>query len=382
MDRTTEGSGPNLGEELRPELLARARRMLGRHHDAAEDVVQEAFLHLLRRVAEGTPPRERRPWLHAVVASLCIREAARARRRAGGGLAGIAATGGDPADVAQVRAEVRWAFGAVAGLPEREHAALLDDLAGVRGPREGANARHQALHRARRKLRSLRSAAWGVVPLPGLLGRGAMAGGAAAGVGPGAIIPGAVMKVSILASAAAIAAAGGGHVLGPVGGSAGDARAGVRDPSEARAGPLRATPLPRAARTAPGRGEAPGTAGGGGPSDRAAQSRGAAVGSGMATPAPLADPGPHHPPVPGPDRGAGPGDRPGLGGDEPMPASAVDEPDDGDGPASFSPAGELDEDADAPEDEGKVPGPSAEDGEAAPDGADAGGDSGEPDPGG
>lgn len=200
--------------ELRSELVAHARRILGDEGARAEDVVQEAYVHLLRRAGDGEAPHSPRPWLHSVVHSLCLRELGRRRRHQPTEIESLAAPGADPAELAQIAAEVRWALAGVAALPEREQATMVADLAGVAQGREGANARYQALHRARQKLRELRREAWALVPLPLLrwsrLGGPAHAG--AGGAAPAAIATGGVAKGALAAGATALALAGG-HVV-------------------------------------------------------------------------------------------------------------------------------------------------------------------------
>ena len=193
------------GVEHRAELLARARGILGRDADRAEDVVQEAYVHLLRRVGEGAAPHAPRAWLHSVVASLCLREL-RGRRAEPLTAEPPASAADDPARRAVVAAQLRWAVASVAALPAREREALLADLAGRPPAREDANARHQALHRARRKLRALREAAWSLGPVPLLrwarrvAAQLPTAGGAAKGA---------------VSAAAVVAAVAGGHLVAP-----------------------------------------------------------------------------------------------------------------------------------------------------------------------
>ena len=121
-----------LFEELRPVGFAVAYRMLGSVSEA-EDIVQEAFLRLHRRPAEGERIDSPRAYLATVVTRLCIDHlrSARARREtyvealpeplvgepgaaapliAGSGAAGIADAGGDPASRAEMADSLSLAF--------------------------------------------------------------------------------------------------------------------------------------------------------------------------------------------------------------------------------------------------------------------------------
>lgn len=211
--RSDRTGTPKEAFEFRPELVAHARRRLGPESDAAEDVVQEAFVHLLRRTREGNPPREARPWLYKVVSSLCLRERARARRQPPTEAHDRATSSVDPAGIAELNAELRWALTRVADLPARERATLIADLAGLPQSHDGANARYQALHRARRKLRTLRAESWGLLPLPLIRWRmpfGAGGTGVAAGVGaaPTALAAGGIVKVAVVVASAVVALGG------------------------------------------------------------------------------------------------------------------------------------------------------------------------------
>jgi RNA polymerase sigma factor (sigma-70 family) len=121
-----------LFEELRPVGFAVAYRMLGSVSEA-EDIVQEAFLRLHRRLAEGERIDSPRAYLATVVTRLCIDHlrSARARREtyvealpeplvgepgtaapliAGSGAAGFADAGGDPAGRAEMADSLSLAF--------------------------------------------------------------------------------------------------------------------------------------------------------------------------------------------------------------------------------------------------------------------------------
>jgi len=159
----------------RAELVARARRELGPFAASAEDVVQDAYLHLLRRARQDTAPLRVRPWLHTVVRSLCAEERRRREReQPSTALEAVPTLGLDPHERATAIAETRWLFGRIAALPQRERQAVLGTLTGVRGG-PGANALHQALHRGRTRLRAAREAAWtALIPLRIWLGGGGL----------------------------------------------------------------------------------------------------------------------------------------------------------------------------------------------------------------
>ena len=172
---------------------------------------------------------------------------------------GGAAPSGDPAQIAQVQAELRWALSRVADLPAREQAVLIADLVGVPQERDGANARYQALHRARRKLRAIRAEAWGLLPFPlirwpTLFGSGHA--GLAAGVGgaPGALAGAGIVKGAVVA-ASVVVALGGGQMLASIPGpeSPPAAPTVVSAPTIRPAGPLLAAgPASGQAADAPG----------------------------------------------------------------------------------------------------------------------------------
>ena len=183
--------------------------------DRAEDVVQEAYVHLLRRTRTGIP-HSPRPWLHSVVSSLCLRELNRRRRHQPTEIESLAAPAADPAELAQTAAELRWALAGVASLPDRERASVIADLAGIeqgRGGRTPATRRCTApdtscaTSAGRRgpscPSRSFAGPAWAGRRRPG---RG---GGASA---PAAIATGGVAKGALVAAATVVALAGG-HVV-------------------------------------------------------------------------------------------------------------------------------------------------------------------------
>jgi RNA polymerase sigma factor (sigma-70 family) len=156
----------------RAELLAFARRVLGGEGSHAEDVVQEAYLRLAEQGAAGRGPDDDRRWLFRVVRNLALDERRRARHSAPMPEDGFAAAAAGPGDVLEHREAAERTLQEVAALPPRQRRALVLDQAGMpaaeiaRRMATSENAVHQALFRARRRLRNARSAAWGVVPLP------------------------------------------------------------------------------------------------------------------------------------------------------------------------------------------------------------------------
>ncbi|WP_187369396.1 RNA polymerase sigma factor [Baekduia soli] len=139
-------------------LEAYARRILGEHRAAAEDVVQEAFLRTHRiLVRQPGRPIALRPWLYAVVRNAALDEL-RGDHRGRVDLAD-AAGGADPAAVATSRAALRDLLGRIAGLPDRQRSALLqhavgglahEDVARNLGTSTGAS--RLLVHRARAAL--------------------------------------------------------------------------------------------------------------------------------------------------------------------------------------------------------------------------------------
>ncbi len=151
-----------------------ARRVLGERADGAEDVVQEAYLRLLALAANDDAPESARPWLFRVVRNLAIDERRSAARRATptaalDELASIYSD--DTAAIAERNHELAGALASVAALPPQERRAIEMDQAGIGAQRIAAeldttpNAVHQALFRARRRLRNARAVAWGLIPV-------------------------------------------------------------------------------------------------------------------------------------------------------------------------------------------------------------------------
>lgn len=118
--------------------MARARGELGLWADAAEDVVQEAYIHLIDRTEAGEAPRSPRAWLHAVVRSRCADERRRRARERPGDLASSPSPTPGPDETAVVAAEMRWCLAQVAALPANEREAILDQVAGRSAGESGA----------------------------------------------------------------------------------------------------------------------------------------------------------------------------------------------------------------------------------------------------
>jgi RNA polymerase sigma factor (sigma-70 family) len=163
-----------LFEELRPVGFAVAYRMLGSVSEA-EDIVQEAFLRVHRKLEDGERIESPRAYLATVVARLCIAHlrSARARRESYvealpepliGEPGGDVAAGGDPAAHAEVADSLSLAFLVLLESlsPEQRAAFLLrevfdypyDQIAAIVATSEG-NAR-QLVARARRHVEQRR----------------------------------------------------------------------------------------------------------------------------------------------------------------------------------------------------------------------------------
>jgi RNA polymerase sigma-70 factor (ECF subfamily) len=151
-----------------------ARRVLGDRSDTAEDVVQEAYLRLLGLAASDEAPTSARPWLFRVVRNLAIDERRSAARRADPvadtAILGTAALD-DTAELVEQREVIAEAFRDIAALPPRERRALEMDQAGIGAQAIAAelgttpNAVHQALFRARKRIRAGRAVVWGLIPI-------------------------------------------------------------------------------------------------------------------------------------------------------------------------------------------------------------------------
>ncbi len=160
--------------EHREELVRYVRRLLGAQAEVAEDVVQEAYLRLHQRAAEGSPVRDARPWLFRVARNLALDERRRSRRgdAALSSLGVMTAPPRGPLEVLQGREEAREALRGIESLPPNERRTMILDQAGLapaaiaRRVGTTTNAVHQSLFRARRRLRDARAAAWGLLPVP------------------------------------------------------------------------------------------------------------------------------------------------------------------------------------------------------------------------
>ena len=104
-------------------LVAFAARMLGRR-DLAEDVAQEAFVHVHRAARRYRPEAKFTTWLYRIAANLC-RDAQRRASRAPASLDEETAPGRDPGpDPLEARERIERVRRAVAALPERQRLAV------------------------------------------------------------------------------------------------------------------------------------------------------------------------------------------------------------------------------------------------------------------
>jgi len=143
-----------------PRLLGVAARMLGDRGEA-EDVAQEAFLRLWRQAGRWRPGAAMfDTWLHRVTLNLCYDRLRRRREVLSDVVPDRAdpAAGADQAMIDQAR-DARLAA-AVAGLPERQRAALvlqyyegLSNIEAAAAMEIGVEALESLLSRARRSLR-------------------------------------------------------------------------------------------------------------------------------------------------------------------------------------------------------------------------------------
>ena len=187
-----------LVREYRPQLLNHARRRLS-CNESAEDAVQETLVRALRAMPRFNGNYQVRPWLHRILANVCIDEGNR-RRREGEKTVRIAVndTALQPTPSVETELGLDIDFSdvadAVEGLSEPYREALqmrfveelsYDEMAKATGVSED-NARAR-VSRARTALRAaLRVAAFVPVALAGLLRRGERAASAVAGHGSGA----------------------------------------------------------------------------------------------------------------------------------------------------------------------------------------------------
>ncbi|WP_419551570.1 sigma-70 family RNA polymerase sigma factor [Candidatus Poriferisodalis sp.] len=187
-----------LVREYRPELLNHARRRLS-CHESAEDAVQETLVRALRAMPRFNGNYRVKPWLHRILANVCIDEGNR-RRRESEKTERAAVNGTALQPTPSVETELGLDIDlsdiadAVEGLSEPYREALelrfveelsYDEMAKATGVSED-NARAR-VSRARSALRAaLRVAAFVPVALVGLLRRGERAASAVAGHGSGA----------------------------------------------------------------------------------------------------------------------------------------------------------------------------------------------------
>lgn len=156
------------------DLVIYARRVLGDRSDTAEDIVQEAYLRLLGLAASDEAPTGARPWLFRVVRNLAIDERRSAARRADPvpepDILGTASLD-NTESLVEHREELAEALREMASLPPRERRAIEMDQAGLGATAIATelgttpNAVHQALFRARKRLRKTRAVAWGLIPI-------------------------------------------------------------------------------------------------------------------------------------------------------------------------------------------------------------------------
>ena len=238
-------------------IVERYRRPLGRYlrrvlsAPLAEDVLQATFVNAWRSLERGTDVRDLRPWLYRIAHNQAVNALSRAEPSVAADADAtselVAITPGPEAEAEQ-RDTLQRALTAIAGLPDRQRAALVavavedrphPDVARELGLTEGAL--RQLIHRART---TLRAAATAVVPVP--LVTAAVSGG---GDTP-------------LARVAELAAGAGGAGLGVKTGAALLAAGAMvvgapavheqrLHPGVARVAAAHAAPAPRVVRTAP-----------------------------------------------------------------------------------------------------------------------------------
>ncbi len=190
MDARNAAVPEDLGEieSWRRELVRFATRQLGPDAAAAaEDIVQDAYEHLMRRAIADAPPDHSRAWLYAVVRSRCRDERTRHTTLPLAVLNDVESHSARTDEVVIAAAASHWMLEQIDALPDAERSAVLTTLAGDRAadPVRSANASYQALYRARARLRRAYEGAWagGIIPLV-LLWRGARR---TAGIGQGIV---------------------------------------------------------------------------------------------------------------------------------------------------------------------------------------------------
>jgi RNA polymerase sigma-70 factor (ECF subfamily) len=112
--------------EYQPVALAVAARVVGGRSEVVEDVVQEAFMRVLRHQGRFDPGRPFRAWLLAIVRNLAI-DALRRRRPQGGPEAAalLADPAGSDAGADLERAEVRARVAEILGSMAEKYRVLL-----------------------------------------------------------------------------------------------------------------------------------------------------------------------------------------------------------------------------------------------------------------
>jgi RNA polymerase sigma-70 factor (ECF subfamily) len=128
MRAIADGDMAALGELVRrheKKVFALARRLLARP-DAAEDVTQDAFLHVYRAAGRYRPEARFTTWLYRVVVNLCL-DAKRRIKRAPGELAAHrpAADASTDCDRLEADERARRVRQAVDGLPRRQRTAVV-----------------------------------------------------------------------------------------------------------------------------------------------------------------------------------------------------------------------------------------------------------------
>ncbi|MEP6952892.1 MAG: sigma-70 family RNA polymerase sigma factor [Solirubrobacteraceae bacterium] len=157
-------------ERYRRPLSRYLRRLLS--GPLAEDALQATFVNAWRSLQGGTDVRDLRPWLYRIAHNQAVNSLARAEPRplVEAETDQFAATTAGPDTEVEQRDTLQRAFVAIAGLPDRQRAALVaiavedrphPDVARELGLTEGAL--RQLIHRART---TLRAAATAVVPVP------------------------------------------------------------------------------------------------------------------------------------------------------------------------------------------------------------------------
>ncbi|WP_420625120.1 sigma-70 family RNA polymerase sigma factor [Candidatus Poriferisodalis sp.] len=206
-----------LVREYRPQLLNHARRRLS-CNESAEDAVQETLVRALRAMPRFNGNYRVKPWLHRILANVCIDEGNR-RRREGEKTerAAVNDTALQPTPSVETELgldiDLSDVADAVEGLPEPYREALqmrfveelpYDEMAKVTGVSED-NVRAR-VSRARAALRAaLRVAAFAPVALAGLLRRGERAASAVAGHGSGAAQSSVTSAMPLLTETAPVA---------------------------------------------------------------------------------------------------------------------------------------------------------------------------------